>query len=163
MIHLSSIRARMTAAFSVCNVFLMLLVCGILIWHTRRVAERSADTLLSATARRVILELTTGEQHVELPELIEQEAAELRAANLAMLIVDRSGRVVQQSQENAPAWPGGEGDGWRVATIRIGSNTIVLGLPWAETETALQQEAAVLLSLSLFASAVAAAGADRVD
>ena len=46
-----------------------------------------------------------------------------------------------------------------MVTIRFGPSTIVLGLPWEETRTALDREAAVLLSLSLFASVVAAAGA----
>jgi signal transduction histidine kinase len=147
----------MTMAFAASIAVLMLVVCGCLIRYARYSAERSADTLLNSTARKLQHELNGGEAHGDLSEILDEEG-DLRAENLAVFVADAQGHVLRQSQRQIPSWPR-TNDGWRVVTLKAGTKTVVIGLPWAKTEAALRSQAAVLGILCLFVVIAAAAGA----
>ncbi|HZT42670.1 MAG TPA: ATP-binding protein [Chthonomonadaceae bacterium] len=153
-----SIRARMTLAFAGSIALLMLLACGGLIAYAHYVAERNADVLLQAAARKVRNDLNGEDRNVPLSRLMEDERQDLLPDRLALLIVDARGHALQQSQPEAPAWPRRD-DGWRVRTVSAGPYTMVIGLPWQQTAADLRRQAWTLLSLGLFVVLVAAGGA----
>lgn len=152
-----SIRARMTLAFAGSIAILMLLACGGLIAYARYVAERNADALLQAAARKVRADLNGEDRNVPLSQLMEDERQDLLPDRLALMIVDAKGRVLQQSQPEIPAWPH-PGKGWRIWTVPVGPDTMVIGLPWGETAADLRRQALALLSLSGFVIVIGAIG-----
>jgi len=156
----NSIRARMTAAFSLSIAALMLVVCGGLVWYTRHVAESRVDALLRRAARTMTSRLSGAEQHVDtVSEFIEEERDALRADNLAIRVVDRNGHTVLTSQKRVPAWPQTKDDGWRVTTVRLGQSMAVIGVPWENTENTLRTQTLVLAAFGLCVVLAAAAGA----
>lgn len=145
---INSIRARMTATFSAAIALLMLLTCAGLNFNAHRTAEHNADTLLNSAAQKVRRELTNGEQHVELAELIEEER-DLASQNLTLMIVNDQGQIAKKSQHKVPPWPHSGRDGWRIVTVPYGRNTVVIGLPWKGMEASLKAQALGLLALSI--------------
>src|SRR5579871_975109 len=153
-----SIRARMTLAFAGSIALLLLLACAGLIAYARHVAERNADVLLQAAARKVRADLNGEDRSVPLAQLMADERQDLLPDRLALLIVDGQGRVLLQSQGTVPHWPRRE-EGWRTATVPDGAVTIVIGLPWRQTEAELRRQALTLLALCLFVVVIASVGA----
>jgi signal transduction histidine kinase len=151
-------RARMTAALVLAIAFVMLVVCGGLLWYARRAAERDADLRMSAMAERVGHDLSS-----EGPQAgFEDEVRDMKAVNLALLIVDAGGGVVRKSPGPVPNWPRTKDDGWRVISTPAGVYTIVMGLPWEKSAKALRGQSAALLFLSLCVILTAGIGAWRL-
>jgi signal transduction histidine kinase len=155
---LNSMRARMTALFSFTIAMVMLLSCGGLIGYARYAAERSAAERLNAAARGAQTELTSGKPSIDPAELREEER-NYASEHLALMIVDRMGRIVEKSQNRVPSWPRTREDGWRVRSIPVGGYTAVIGLPWEPTERALQAQAMGFVAISLLVILAAAIGA----
>lgn len=154
-----SIRARMTLVFALSIAFLMGCACGGLLWYARHSAVRNADMLLNTVANEELEERITAETRHTLPEWRTEAREELKARNVALLIVDARGRVVEQTQKAVPVWPRVRGDGWRVVVRHYRGRTLVFGLPWQATENALRSQAEMLDGLYLFVVAVASGGA----
>lgn len=156
---LNSIRARMTLAFALSIALLMLLTCGGLIVYAHHAAERNADVLLQAAARKVRSDLAGEDHNTPRAKMMAEEREDLLPDHLALLLVDAKGRVLQQSQRDAPPWPPRQNGDWRVVTVPAGAETIVIGLPWRKTADSLQSQALALLFLGLFVVVIAAVGA----
>ncbi len=155
----NSIRTRMTVAFALSIALLLLFACSGMNWYARHVAERNADNLLHGIAQIVVPNLTNDDHRLDKHELDEVESEELRPNGMALLIVDKQGHILQQSQGHVPGWPRHGDDGWRVVVVEANSETVVIGQPWNRTERMLQSQNRMLLALSLGAIAVAAVGA----
>ncbi|HLK58846.1 MAG TPA: ATP-binding protein [Chthonomonadaceae bacterium] len=153
---INSIRARMTLGFALSNAVLMLSLCGSMLYYARRAAEQRVADQINVELHRTHDEL----QEMPLPAAVIQSMSyELRAHDMAMILVDEGGHVLKQSQSTVPHWPRQQGDGWRVATVPVGKQTLVLGYPWFQEEKVLWHQGMNLAGLSLvvvFASAVGA-------
>lgn len=154
-----SIRARLTAMFSLCLVIVMVVgICG-LIWYARRSAERNADSLLIAAAKRSAAEMTDPNEPYGPVGLIAEERTELRDSNLAMAIIARDGHPIAKSQPDAPIHSINSNN-WRVTRVVLrNGNSIIIGMPWAKTREALRYHDITLGFLGVFAIIVASVGA----
>ena len=153
-----SIRARMTLAFSFSLALLLFLACAALILYAHGDAERNARQTLSTAVHKVRNEIPNGEGQWKLSELLEEER-DLAGDNLAVLVINKQGRVTQKSQNHGPSWPPIPEEGWRLATVPAGSDTIVIGLPWKKTEQTLTRQALFLSLLSLLVIVCGSLGA----
>lgn len=155
----NSIRTRMTVAFALSIALLLLFACSGMSWYARHVAERNADNLLNGIAQIVVPNLTNEEHRLDRYELDEMEREDLRPNGMALLIVDKQGNILQQSQGHVPEWPRRREDGWRVVVVEADTETVVIGQPWGRTERMLQSQNRMLIAVSMGAIAVAAIGA----
>ena len=155
----NSIRARMTAGFAFFIAVLMLAMCAAFFIYTKRADRHDADARLTSTAASIQQELKGGHHSLDkAAEFIAEEEDDLRAANVALIIVDRQNRVVAQSQRHVPSWPP-RSDAWRIVSMEFGARRVVIGVPWHETEEDLRERTAFLLGLSAFVVAFSALGA----
>lgn len=154
-----SIRARLTFTLTLATAVLMLLVCGGLIVYSRHLAERNADKLLRMTAQQINADINGGEQHYEPSEVINENQGRLLANNLALVVFDSQGRVLQKSQADAPISLEPKGGAWRVATVRFQGGAILIALPWEKTEAALRTQAMMLMALAVFVTVLSSVGA----
>lgn len=149
----------MTGAFAVSIAVIMLFACGGLIWYSRSSAEQSADSLLRSAADKTRLELSESHEGEESRDSFREQSEALTSLGLVMLVTDKSGHVLWQSQKNVPTAPFTNGDDWRVATVRSGDHTYVIGMPWERTDDALERQSLTLITLSLFVVLIASVGA----
>lgn len=155
----NSIRARMTAGFAFFIALLMLAVCAAFFAYTKRSDRKNADARLDLAAQEIQRELRDGEHSLNDPvELVREENEDLNAADVAVLVVDKQGHVVAQSQREVPPWPP-RGDDWRTTSFQAGAHTIVIGVEWHETEEALRERTYFLLGLGAFVVALSSLGA----
>ncbi len=146
---LNSIRARMTLAFALQTVALMLLVCGGLLLYLFYSALHTAQSTLHTAAERVRGELVSTAIENSFNEYIRENGDSLKTDDVALLLADAQGRVTLRSQNAGPRWPRQQADGWRTEEFSVGANTVVVGYYWEKTEKVLKREAVVLLALSL--------------
>lgn len=145
----------MTAGFALALAVLLSLVCGALIAFANYAAWRDAETLLRRSAQQIHQELADDDTP---SEILKEHREALRADNLTVLVVGQAGRVLSRSQDPVPAWPRKD-DGWRVVVVRSGAHTVVVGMPWAQTEAALRDRVFLLSFLGLFVVVAGAGGA----
>jgi two-component system heavy metal sensor histidine kinase CusS len=151
-------RARMTLAFTAAAAVLLLLMAGGLTWYARRTAEREADTLLREAAGQFRAELGGGPRGAAISEMGE-EREQRRAQGIAMALYDPAGRRLWASDVDVPPSPGATGGEWRTASVRVGNDTALLGVPWEKTERNLSREMLALAALSLVVLLGTAGGA----
>lgn len=156
MRYLNSIRARMTAAFALFIALLVLCACPALIWYAQRTADKRADRLLKAAARKIQREAR--DPSAQLSALLEDER-DVTGENLVAMLVDAQGHILEKSQNRLPPWPHRDGDGWRVTTLPLAGNTVVIGLHWKRTEETVQLQTLTLSALSLLILLFATLGA----
>lgn len=155
----NSIRARMTLGFALFIAVLMLAVCAAFFVYTRHTARKNADARLASTAASIQQELSGGQHSLDKPEeFLTEEDDDLRAADAALIIVDKANRVVAQSQQHVPSWPPRD-DEWRIISFESGARRVVIGVEWHETEEALRERTYFLLALSAFVVALSSLGA----
>lgn len=160
MVTFKSIRARLTAAFSLSLAVLMIAAIFGLIWYANRSAQRSADSVLMAAAKSVVLEYSSPHKSYNPAGLIEEEREDLRGSNLAISITDSGGHVLGKSQKNAPGLSPVDGGNWRVLTAKLkNGDIVVVGMPWAKTRGALRYHAIALIWLGLFVVVITSVGA----
>src|SRR5579871_4030845 len=157
--RLDSMRTRMTLVFSGALLIVMLLACSGMIAYAYHTATRSADAQLRTLAERIAHEWNEGDEGSDLQELIAEQRERGQNGDLAVLIVDAGGRVLQHSPGRLPPWPVQPDSGWRVLTRSVGANTAVVALPWNRTMDALRQQATLLALLCLVVVVVASFGA----
>ncbi len=159
---LHSIRARMTFAFSLLLTLFLTLACAGLILFAHRDAAHLAKRTLEGAAEKVEGELTLAAKanrgHAPLSE-IQEEERDLAGENLTLTIVGAGGRVLRQSQTQVPPYPLPPHSGWFVKTLKVGEESLIVGLPWWKTERALHRQAAFLVLLSALGCVCASAGA----
>jgi signal transduction histidine kinase len=156
----------MTLAFALCIAGLLLSVGLLLVRYAHRMAERNADMLLGSAIVRVRHELPGNTPSPDATELREVEN-DLADENIAVVLLDRQGRVVEASR-NAAAFSkafgslnagGANRARWRTRTVSVGANTIVVGLLWAKTAHALNDQAVMLAAFSVMMGGTATLGA----
>lgn len=149
----------MTLGFALFITLLMVAVCAAFFIYTKHADRKNADARLASTAASIWQELSDDEHSLDRPaEFLAEEDDDLRAANAALIIVDRQNRVVAQSQQSVPSWPP-RGDDWRILSFESGARRVVIGVPWQEIEESLRQRTAFLLGLSAFVVAASSLGA----
>src|SRR5438552_3572733 len=156
MMRLSSIRARMTAGFSLAIAALMMLACAGILWLARHSAERRADALLDSARRQIRYEIGGDEEHHDAREVFRETAEQLRSDGLTLALIDRHGRPVLRSSGAVPVTSQTAGHAWRTATVPAGEGSFVIGLPWEQTERDLARLSLALLALTLLVSTAAA-------
>lgn len=147
--YFNSIRARMTLAFVLLTMALMLLICGGFLGYLRYTAVRAVETSLDLTVARVRGELTENASGSGFRDFLADNSDSLKMEGIALLLVDAQNRIVRKSQSFTPSWPHRPEDGWRIRTFPDRDRTIVIGAYWRKSELAWQQEAWGLLTLSL--------------
>jgi signal transduction histidine kinase len=164
----------MTASVTVAFAVWMLLLCLGFMVYARHTAARQVAGVLNATTETLRRDLTdvsqqdTGEQDhtggldavpAALSDFINEHREDLIANQIAVLLVDAHGQIVQQSQDHVPPWPTTRDDDWKIRTVSAGSSTMVFGYHWGKTEEELRERAFTLLALSLCVVVAAAMGA----
>jgi signal transduction histidine kinase len=152
----SSIRARMTAAFTLAVAVLMALTGGGLLLYARRRAEADVAERLRAAARNFLIEVGRGDRRAVRSEMGEEDAA-LKADGVRLTLRDADGRVVAE----AGGWrPGAGAQGrQRVLQIPVGADVATFAVSWDRESDALAREGAGLLALAFIVIAAAAIGA----
>ncbi len=159
---LRSMRARMTLGFAAAIALVMALVCGSLLAWTHHTTRRSMDALLDQSAREVAQDIQEKRARpLDYLAFAREQGSELRDPDAVLLVVDRGGRIVGQSQKHVPPWPlpAWERAYWRVRRVPWGEHTVVLAAPWREVRQHEHEFALALLALSLVVVAASGAGA----
>jgi len=146
-------RTRMTLGFATVIGLLMLLVCVGVTSYLHYFHHRAVDELLDISVREIGIELRGTLKNTTDPVLfMEKEGEEMRDRDLALFVVDRSGRILVQSQKHIPSWPR-YGDDWIVRQIPFGTQgaQIILAAPWQETENGLRESIVVLCAIAVLA------------
>ncbi|MGI6294817.1 MAG: sensor histidine kinase [Armatimonadota bacterium] len=150
-----SIRARLTAAFSLYLALLIIVAIVSLICYARYFAERNAIKALTAAAESAVAE---SQQYDNLTDLIAEEQEDLTGTELTLSIVDEDGRVIGKTRDDAPSQP--DVPDWRIVTSKLPNGaTVVVGMPWARTSKTLQYHTLLLSLLGVFVVIIAAVGA----
>lgn len=148
----------MTVAFALAFAALILLCVGFILWFARHTAEQSADTLLQAAAGRIQSERFTPAQIAD-PAEWQDIKEDLAPQNLALVVVNDQGHMLQRTVGAIPTWPHPAPQNWRFRTVPLEGGTAVLGMFWQKTERTLQIQAATLIILSLLLLSSATFGA----
>ncbi len=166
----ASIRARMTLAFALAVVVLLLPACLLLTGYARRMALASAATTLQSARAKVEHELPAALRSFDLnrdrAELSEAED-DIAQERVALLLLDHQGQIIEASRNATPfrrslVWRTSHADeerDWRTLSVRMENTTLVLGLPWTDTQRGLDNQALTLGLLSLFMGGAASVGA----
>jgi len=146
--RLNSLRTRTTAAFALAFAALTLLFVCLMIRLSHRTAEHTVDTALK-TVKNGILSRHITQAQVSDPSAWRDIKEALAMQNMALLVVDAQGNVLQKTEGRIPAWPTTDGQEWRLRTIALEGGTVVIGRYWQDTEQALRYNAAMLLLHSM--------------
>ena len=152
----NSIRARMTLGFALFIAYLMLAMCAAFFIYTKRADRHNADARLAAAEKEIKREISIG--HSEIPELMREESEDLRAANVAILVLDKNQRLIAQSQREIPTWPP-LSDDWRTSSFIVEPHIFVVGVEWHAIEVALRERTLFLLAMSILVVAFSSLGA----
>src|SRR5690606_8483263 len=123
--------------------------------------RRAVEELLEISAREIAIELRGSLRNTSDPAVfMAGEGEEMRDRNLAVLVVDRAGRILAQSHKRAPSWPR-HGDDWMVRQIPFGNRgaKIVLAAPWHETRENLREVTLILAGIGALMVLVSSVGA----
>ena len=160
-LFLRSMRARMTLGFATVIGLLMLLVCVGVASYLHYLHRRAVEELLDISVREIGIELRGSLKNTTDPTVFMEEGGEeMRDRNLALFVVDRSGRVLAQSQKHIPAWPR-YGNDWIVRRIPFGApgTQIILAAPWRETEKSLRESTLILSAIGILVVVFSSLGA----
>lgn len=152
---LNSLRSRMTAAFALAFAVLVCLFSGLFLWFSRHAAETNAETVMQAEMNRLQHEYTEAQREHD-PWNPVEEPNDLAKQNLALILFDSQGEVLQKSPANTSFSPeNGRQDNWRMRQIVLGSMTAAVGYDWRPAENSLrfQMVSWIALSLLLFLAA----------
>jgi hypothetical protein len=106
-------RARMTLGFATVIGLLMLLVCVGVASYLHYFHRRAVDELLDISVREIGIELRGSLKNTTDPvHFMKEGGEEMRDRDLALFVVDRSGRVLAQSQKHIPSGPDTGTIGW---------------------------------------------------
>lgn len=152
----SSIRARMTGAFTLAVAALMAFTGGGLFLYARRRAEADVAGQLRAAARNFLIEVGRGDRSEVLSEMEEEDAA-LKADGIRLTVRDADGRLVAEAGglRSGAASTGRQ----RVLRVPVGTNVATFAVSWDREARALAREGAGLLMLAFIVIAAAAIGA----
>lgn len=138
---LNSIRARVTAAFTLTVALLMLGTCGLVLWYARVRAENEKAGALRAAAQNFVMEVGNGGRKAALAEM-DQEDADLRSRGILLVLQDAGGReIAEVGSHRHMAQPSAEE---RALSVRMGADRAVLSLSWGEEKRNLTRQAAEL-------------------
>jgi signal transduction histidine kinase len=219
---LDSMRARMTAGFTLFIALLMLVVGVLLLWSARRNAERQTSALLAATVVDVRQYAAVNAPFARLTEIADAQNGERGGGEVGLWVLSPTNKVLWRSRP--PAWrrfgrppgfnsgapadmppdapppreppppprfsiPGfggpprdgrggrggpGRGNfnpdpqfvpplhdpaGWRVAQVKWGENSVLIGVPWHKEEHVLRDQMVSLIVLALCVVGATALGA----
>ena len=155
---LTSIRARMTALFTIAIACVMLAFSAGVTLYLRHAAHRRADQSLASHHAQIAREWDEGPRKAQDVEaFVREQNEDLRGANITLFAVDAANRVIVRSSGDLPPWPP-HGDSWKTVTLPRGAVTLVLALPWQATERRNREVALILLAMSAVVSAASAIG-----
>ena len=146
----------MTRGFALFITVLMLTMCAAFSIYTKLDDRRNADARLVAAEREIHREISVGHNHIN--ELMREESEDLRAADVAIIVLNQNGQLLAQSQREIPAWPP-VGDAWRTRSFVVGPHTFVVAVEWDEIEGTLRERTLFLLGMSAFVVALSSLGA----
>jgi signal transduction histidine kinase len=151
--YAKSLRARMTLGVIVWSAAVSLLAgTGFLIW-SRRAAHEDAHERVRAAARLVAYEWDGNPASPNIARAFREAREDMRLDNIAILLVDDSGRVMGANTDPAMPWPGPEHKGWLVAKEHNRTASAVAGMEWRVIEQNLRWEALFLFAIALASTA----------
>ncbi len=156
---MNSMRTRMTVAFAVSTSLLMAIACVIIHQYAFHAAERTSNRLLLTTARKIREDLTDDERKVRISELVQEEHETLEPNNMALVVEDAHGAVMDSSQSGKRGLPLQSNEEWRIASVDFPPYKIIIGMSWKRTKQALNRQAILLIELGIFVTTVATIGA----
>ena len=145
---LNSIRARLTLAFMLVTGIVVIVACAALVWYSYFTAAREVDRLIETTRRSAEESVFDPKEPATLREWLREHSIALDSADLAAVLVDSDGRIIQKTQPSVPSWPR-RADGWKAAVVSAGGETLIVGHAWRKTEEGLQSQALLLSLLGL--------------
>lgn len=155
---MNSMRARLTAAFATAFALLVLAGNVAFIGYMRVTAQRDADALLRASLLRFRSEVAPNASRASALAELGEEREELHANGVVAILIAPDGRIVMQTERNAPDWPV-IGNNWRARSTQTGNDTLILAVPWGGVEKSLRRAAVALAALSALALIFAAGAA----
>lgn len=152
----SSMRARLTAWFSVCLAALIGAAVCLLVWYADYATARNADRFLAQGVARTIGESA---EYKTLAGLMEDEREDIVDTPVRINIVARAGRIAASTRKGPLEDARMDPQSWRLARGRLPSGLeVVAGIPWEQTRAELRRHAAELILLAMFVVLVAAVG-----
>jgi signal transduction histidine kinase len=139
-----SIRARMTLAFAVFNVALIgILGLAFYIYMERQERRRADDTLRQAI-EELREELEEGDYSKQnIAHVVREESSDLHNLNVAVIVIDATGKVIAHSSRQAASWPLPRE--WRSNSFQYAGHTLAVALPWSRMKENLRDRTQVLL------------------
>ncbi|HLJ55449.1 MAG TPA: histidine kinase dimerization/phospho-acceptor domain-containing protein [Chthonomonadaceae bacterium] len=155
--RLSSMRARLTAAFALALTTLLALACAGLIRYARYTEERSTDSLLAMAADTVYQEYEDESGSRNTAAFVRQESDELRRSGLSVAL--SPGPKWSSETGTARRFATFQQPGMRAMSLALDGATMTIGVPWQRTEERLRSQAVALVAFTLFACVAGAFGA----
>lgn len=137
-----SIRARMTLSFALFITILIALVGVAFYFYMERQERRQADETLVHAIEELREEIQEGDS---LTKLVTEETSDLKALNVALIIVNAQGHVVAHTHPQTTSWPLPRE--WRSNHIKHRGYTLAVALPWSQMKKNLRERTQTLLLL----------------
>ncbi|MBC8138527.1 MAG: hypothetical protein H8F28_21815 [Fibrella sp.] len=147
---LSSLRARMTMGFTAWFTLVASLAWVLFLFWSRDMARRDVQERVHAAAWLVAHEWENDAAARHAAKAISEAKEDMRLDNVALFIVDGSGRVLGTNRISALTLPEMRRHGWLIVEQPARNATIIAGMDWQATEAVLHRQALlVLLAMSL--------------
>jgi len=149
----------MTLLFALTTAGLMLVVSAALLGLSAYTSRRAADRVLAMGLTRVRTELQEESGLKSPEEMVREENEILERADGVIFVLDPAGKVLAQSHRSGPRWPRRGNDGWKVESVQAPEGTVVIGIPMWKADSALRQQALLLLGLAVCVVVITTTGA----
>ena len=150
----TSLRARMTLAFTTWSTVITLIACVFFVVWSRRVAHNDVQERVDAAARLVKQEWES-ESTKNAAKAISEAKEDMRLDNVALFILDPSGNVLATNRIATLSVAEMRRHRWLLSEVQSEGVTIVAGIDWKATEAVIHKEA---LFVAIFALLISVAG-----
>ncbi|MBC7804659.1 MAG: hypothetical protein H7145_00720 [Akkermansiaceae bacterium] len=145
----SSLRARMTTGFTAWFTLVASVACVLFLLWSRDMARRDVQERVRAAAWLVAHEWENDAAARHAAKAISEAKEDMRLNNVALFIVDGSGRVLGTNRISALSLPEMRRHGWLVVEKPARNATIIAGMDWQATEAILHRQALLLFLFTL--------------
>lgn len=152
----TSLRARMTAGFTLCFATISLLACFVFYGWSCRLARQDVSERVRAAARLVALEWRGDAQERSVAKAFREAEEDMRLDNVTVFIADGSGAVLGSNRTAVLSASDMRRHGWILAEEPSHNARIIAGMNWRATESVLRKQA---MTLTMFAFVLNGAGA----
>lgn len=151
----TSLRARMTLAFTAWSTLITLLACVFFVVWSRGVAHDDVQERVNAATRLVKQEWESASTKKNASKAISEAKEDMRLDNVALFIVDKTGNVLGTNRISTLSIPEMRRHGWLTAEAQSGTITVIAGMDWQANEAVIRKQG---LLLTIFALLISMAG-----